>query len=105
MAALVPSAGTIKLKVELRSERVPSEPASSVPRASLGRACHLRTRARAMIAPHYISENKSDIRGIKPGWYVVDNGGKLVAGPFSSREKCVERSFQPMSRSTPSALR
>ena len=39
-----------------------------------------------MIIPHYINENKSDMRGIKPGWYATDDGGKLSSGPFSSRE-------------------
>jgi hypothetical protein len=39
-----------------------------------------------MIIPHYINENKSNMRGIKPGWYAMDDGGKLSSGPFSSRE-------------------
>jgi hypothetical protein len=46
-----------------------------------------------MTAPHYISEAKSDMRGIKPGWYAMDDDGNLVSGPFSSREKCVEETF------------
>ena len=25
-----------------------------------------------MTAPHYISEAKSEMRGIKPGWYAVE---------------------------------
>jgi hypothetical protein len=48
-----------------------------------------------MTIPHYISENKSDMRGIKPGWYTMDNDGNLVSGPFSSREKCVEGNSLP----------
>ena len=44
-----------------------------------------------MTVPHYISQAKSDMRGIKPGWYAMDSDGKLVGGPFSSREKCVEK--------------
>jgi hypothetical protein len=28
-----------------------------------------------MIAPHYIGESKSDIRGIKPGWYAIEDDG------------------------------
>jgi hypothetical protein len=31
------------------------------------------------------------MRGIKPGWYAMDNDSNLVSGPFSSREKCVEK--------------
>jgi hypothetical protein len=41
-------------------------------------------------APHYISENKSDMRGVKPGWYAVEDDGNLSFGPFSSREECVQ---------------
>ena len=49
-----------------------------------------------MTAPHYINEDKSDMRGIKPGWYAMDDRGNLVSGPFFSREKCFEGSSQPM---------
>jgi hypothetical protein len=31
-------------------------------------------------APHYISENKSDMRGIKPGWYAIEDDGNLSSG-------------------------
>jgi hypothetical protein len=61
--------------------------------------CSLRSDAtargpRALITdPLYINENKSDMRGIKPGWYAMDGDGKLVSGPFSSREKCVEGNY------------
>jgi hypothetical protein len=48
-----------------------------------------------MTAPHYINENKSDMRGIKPGWYAIENDGTLSAGPFSSHEQCFERITQP----------
>ena len=48
-----------------------------------------------MTAPHYISENKSDMRGIKPGWYAVEDDGNLSSGPFSSLEECVKRITQP----------
>ena len=44
-----------------------------------------------MTIPHYISEAKSDMRGFKPGWYVMDDDRNLVSGPFSSREECVEK--------------
>jgi hypothetical protein len=44
-----------------------------------------------MTVPLYINESKSDMRGIKSGWYAMDGDGSLVSGPFSSREKCVER--------------
>jgi N-methylhydantoinase A/oxoprolinase/acetone carboxylase beta subunit len=48
-----------------------------------------------MIAPPYIGENKSDLRGIKPGWYAMNSNGYLVSGPFFSREKCVEKILSP----------
>ena len=51
-----------------------------------------------MIAPHYISENKSDMRGIKHGWYAADDDGKLCSGPFSSREECIRRINGPAGR-------
>jgi hypothetical protein len=54
--------------------------------------------------PHYISDDKSDMRGIKSGWYAMDNDGNLVSGPFASREKCIERNVQPANGSTPSSL-
>jgi len=44
-----------------------------------------------MTIPLYISEEKSDMRGIKPGWYVMEDDGKLSSGPFSSRQECLRR--------------
>ena len=44
-----------------------------------------------MSIPHYINEDKSDIRGIKPGWYAMEDNGKLSSGPFSSRHECLSR--------------
>ena len=57
-----------------------------------------------MTVPHYVSETKSNMRGIKSGWYAMDNDGNLVFGPFSSREECVEGNIQPMNGSTPFVL-
>jgi hypothetical protein len=48
-----------------------------------------------MTAPHYVGENKSDMRGIKPGWYAAEDDGKLSSGPFSSLEECVKSITQP----------
>ena len=42
-----------------------------------------------MTRPHYINEVLSDVRGIKPGWYAMDDVGKLYSGPFSSHEECL----------------
>jgi len=57
-----------------------------------------------MTAPHYISENKSDTRGIKPGWYAVEDDGNLSSGPFSSLEECVKRITQPTNGTMASKL-
>jgi hypothetical protein len=48
-----------------------------------------------MTIPHYVSEDKSDLRGIKPGWYAIDGHGNLSSGPFSNREECVARITRP----------
>jgi hypothetical protein len=48
-----------------------------------------------MSSPHYISEDQSDMRGIKPGWYAIDDDGKLSSGPFSDHEECLRRVRQP----------
>jgi hypothetical protein len=45
--------------------------------------------------PYYINEAKSDIRGIKSGWYAVDEDGNLVFGPFDTYDQCVERDIRP----------
>ena len=49
-----------------------------------------------MTSPHYINEDKSDMRGIKHGWYAVEDDGNLSSsGPFASREECIKRITQP----------
>ena len=45
--------------------------------------------------PHYINEDKSDMRGIKSGWYAIDEDGNLVSGPFDTYDQCVERNALP----------
>ena len=44
-----------------------------------------------MTVPYYIGETKSDMRGIKSGWYTIENDGMLHSGPFSSFEECANR--------------
>ena len=39
--------------------------------------------------PHRISEAQSDMRGVKEGWYMMDEEGNLTFGPFSSRDGCL----------------
>ena len=54
-----------------------------------------------MAIPLHVNENKSDIRGIKPGWYAMDEDGSLSSGPFPNHEECVRR----ISKTTSSDLR
>jgi hypothetical protein len=42
-----------------------------------------------MTVPHYINEHQSEIRAIKPGWYGVENNGKLSSGPYPNQGKCL----------------
>jgi hypothetical protein len=57
-----------------------------------------------VIAPHYISEDKSDMRGIKSGWYAIEGDGNIFSGPFASRQECVERIVQPANGTMASKL-
>jgi hypothetical protein len=58
----------------------------------------------AMTIPYYISEDKSDMRGIKPGWYGMEDDGNLSSGPFSSRQECLSIDTQEASGLIPSKL-
>jgi hypothetical protein len=48
---------------------------------------------RASVVPHFINEDRADMRGIKPGWYAIRNDGNLVGGPFATYETCLERNL------------
>lgn len=58
-----------------------------------------------MTAPHYIGENNSDMRGIKPGWYAAEDDGNLSSGPFSSLEECAKSITQPANGTAASKFR
>jgi len=47
-----------------------------------------------MTIPHYINEDRSEMRGIKSGWYAMDDNGKLYPGPFSSRHECLSTDIE-----------
>ncbi len=53
-----------------------------------------------MTAAHYINEHQSDIRGIKDGWYAVEDDGNLSSGPFSRRQERINRIAQPTNGTT-----
>lgn len=59
---------------------------------------HADSRARV---PYYIGETKSDMRGIKPGWYAIEDNGDLSSGPYSSLEECAKRITQPTNGTLP----
>ena len=57
-----------------------------------------------MTVPYYICENKSDMRGIKHGWYAIEDDGNLSSGPFPVFEACFARISQPTNGTTASKL-
>ena len=50
-----------------------------------------------MTIPHYVNEDQSDLRAIKPGWYGMESNGKLSSGPFPNQERCLTGITQPRS--------
>jgi hypothetical protein len=56
-----------------------------------------------MNIPHYINENKSDLRGIKPGWYMMRNDN-LSSGPFYSHAECLSSGNQPKESTSSESL-
>lgn len=49
-------------------------------------------------APYYVNERQSDLRGVKEGWYAIDDHGKLVFGPFSIRQDCLSTINESVAR-------
>ena len=45
--------------------------------------------------PRHVSEDESDRRAIKDGWYAVARNGSLVSGPFPSRQDCAQEIRHP----------
>ena len=62
---------------------------------------HLEMTTVDYFVPYYINEQQSEIRGIKRGWYTMDERGKLCSGPFSSPSECLRRVSQPGNASMP----
>jgi hypothetical protein len=56
---------------------------------------HLETIVVHYFIPYYINERQSDVRGIKCGWYTMDERGKLGSGPFLSPCECLGRKSAP----------
>ena len=47
-----------------------------------------------MTDPYYINELYSDLRGVKEGWYAIDERDRLLFGLFSNQEICLIRISQ-----------
>ena len=41
--------------------------------------------------PHHVDEGRSRTRGLKVGWYAIDNEGDIASGPYQTRDECAER--------------
>ena len=52
-----------------------------------------------LIAVHVPTEDLGDYSVTEPGWYAVDDGGKVVLGPFDSLALC-ERAIRDRLQST-----
>jgi hypothetical protein len=46
------------------------------------------------------NKHKSDLRGIEPGWYAMDDHGKLSSGPCFNLRGCIVRTIPLGGRST-----
>src|SRR5258708_36768901 len=54
--------------------------------------------------PYYVNDVQSDIRGIKCGWYTMDECGSLGSGPFSTASECLGIDSQAKKVETPKWL-
>lgn len=50
-------------------------------------------KARDLFAVHISSADVGDYNVTEPGWYAVDDGERIVLGPFASLAEC-ERAIQ-----------
>jgi hypothetical protein len=103
LAAPVPSAGTIPATTIWAWAIEPGREFGRRLRPAWPASCCAQEHL-TVIAPHYISEHKSDMRGIKAGWYAIEGDGIIFSGPFASRQECVEKIAQPTDGTMPSGL-
>ena len=52
---------------------------------------HLEMTTVDYFVPYYINEQQSEIRGIKRGWYTMDERGELCSGPFLSPKRMPQK--------------
>jgi hypothetical protein len=93
------SAGAVGRHNKARKVRVAIGPGTVSTRL---RAARASSGCTTMAVPHFINDDRSEMRGIKSGWYAVEDDGNLSSGPFSSREQCLLRVTQPTSDPLPS---
>jgi hypothetical protein len=55
-------------------------------------------KVKDLIAVHVPDEDVGDYNVTEAGWYAVDDGGKVVLGPFASLPEC-ERAIRDRLRS------
>jgi hypothetical protein len=82
----------------------PGHPSTAYGRLPLIEGESHASSSATMTVPHYISEDKSDMRGIKRGWYAMEDDGGLSSGPFSSHEECLSRIIRPTNGTMASKL-
>ena len=56
-------------------------------------------KIRDLIAVHVSDQDVSDYNVTEPGWYAVDDGERIVLGPFASLAEC-ERAIRDRLRPT-----
>jgi len=84
---VIANRGTLR-SVVLKTALSPAELASP---ADVGRSTHGKSEYEVTgSTPHRINEAQSDMRGVKEGWYVMDDEGKLTFGPFPTRDDCLD---------------
>jgi hypothetical protein len=54
--------------------------------------------------PYYVNDEQSDVRGVKRGWYAMDECGSLGCGPFSTPCECLARGAEAKHSSLPKRL-
>jgi len=59
----------------------------------------LMAKVKDLIAVHVSDDEVGDYNVTEPGWYAVDDGEKVVLGPFTSLAEC-ERAIRDRLRPT-----
>jgi hypothetical protein len=87
LAVPVPSVGTINT---CENDLGLGKKSPTVTPAWLMTAAHWST---TVTAPHYISDDKSDVRGIKSGWYAIEDDGNRSSEAFPAARNASRESL------------